>query len=326
MAQPSATRKSSRSRELPTPKSCSSTSRKKIKPRILTDHPDKSKREILKDLFVKIRVIRGRFLQLHPEPNRNHWIELERRHVFVDLRLLGLNVALNRGSRSDRTAVRPARVARAPGEVERHVRRASINRADFNRNGEPVPPRHKVAESHAQHRPRLLERNLPRAAHRIARIAHISNAVQRKRLPARHRSRGRDLISVVEQRAGTQMKASMKREPVEMRLARAEVQPPVVADAVFVKCPVVTEGIEAATQVEAMRQGRGKFATQPKQRCLHADPYGRKRRGLLPYRNSAAHRRNETCDHDPLRQLAYNVRLHALIVMASRSAIPINTH
>lgn len=200
-------------------------------------------------------------LELEAEAERDDGVKLERRQVVAVLLLLRLQVGLEarvRGgvNRIDAGDARGRSAGRAR-EVHGHRRRALEGRARFEVDAEAMMA-DEVAETKRDGGRGFIETERRGAGDGIGRIAVIGGAVERETVAAGDGEVARGMIVVVEKRAAADVQRA-DQEVIHVALDGAQEEAGVSAEAVGVDRPAVAEIVEAAADVEFMRDVCGHF-------------------------------------------------------------------
>lgn len=161
---------------------------------------------------------------------------------MVDLRLLGKNVALERGIGGHVGAVQSSRVASASAEAQRRSRHSLVNRSDVERHAEMAfAAARQISPAKQEHWPGLAEGHLPISGKRAGRIADVIGPAKSERLSAGNGSLAAKLIPVVKQRSRAEVESAAKRKDVIESLHGVESELARVAHAVLIETAAVIE-------------------------------------------------------------------------------------
>src|SRR5229473_5472433 len=145
--------------------------------------------------------------KLVTDAERNNRIESERRSALINLGLLGQNISLDGGIGADGPAIETGEVASAAAQSQSGARRPLVRGSRFEGDTESaIAAGDEIAKPQKKHGRGLVKGELAHAGDGVGRITHVSCSIEDETLAAGNRSIGIDLVSVVEQHPGAQMK------------------------------------------------------------------------------------------------------------------------
>jgi hypothetical protein len=208
-------------------------------------------------------------LPAESEAQSKHRIEPGNGRIFIDFRLLGLDLCLHRGiSGGVHTAQTRGGVASAAGKVERGLGRSLKDNAKVVIESEMVIVRDQRAKAKQHHRRDFRDRHLAGTANRVGETAFEAYVAQIKDLSGGDVGFGRYLVTVVEQHARADVEPVTQRLDVQQCIRGPQLQRAVVVNAVVLESMAEIEGVETRAEVEQARHGYTKLAANAKRRSF----------------------------------------------------------